>query len=794
MKFSLNHIKKLVDLSNISDQEIIDRLTFSGFEVEDVVTLAKATNLVVGQIVECVNHPKSDHLHLLKVDCGSKYGIKDIVCGAKNARTGLKVIVATVGARLDAIDATIKESTILGYPSSGMCCSLVELGVDKSLLSEKQINGIEELDENMKVGSENVLELLHLDDTILDINVLPNRLDCLSYFQMAREIAALFNRKIKFTISSDISSILNDSRKVTSDTELCNSISLLYVKNIKGLKKTSEEVKSVLLSSGIRSISPIVDLGNYIMLMTGQPINMYDLNKLDGDVKVTSSYDGKFKSFDEKEYDLKSGDILIEDSKKPLCLAGIIASDTAMINDESDSIAIEFASFYHANIRRTSKRLGLSSYSSQLFAKGVNELLIDDVIFYTISILDEFFTSYDKLTISKYQRKPIEKYSFNYSLTKTNSRLGSDYNTAELLKLLELYNISYDRLNENEFVLYPPKYRLDLKEQCDIDEELFRYYGAKRIPLNLNDFPISKGEMSSLKKEINNIRSYLINRGFLETVSYTLIDEKKDNLIRIFNDSESYKIINPMTKDHEIVRSDLLPSLLETIEYNVNHFNKDFALFEFSSMCINTNNNANPTYLSLALVGNKLLQDNYQSRLYDFYDMKAVVINILNKLGLNPNRYSIVSSTSSCFNPYCSADIMIGKNKVCSFGKIHPSLSDENIIMMEMDFSAIVDINGRVCKYKPVADYPLIRRDLSFLVNDDTTFLDIKNTILKTKDPYIKDVLFFDEFTSIDKKKYLGVSLYMSKEDSSLSENEINSSFNKAIDAVSKNLGLTIRK
>lgn len=790
MKFSLNEIKRLVDLKDVSLDELVKRLTFSGFEVEEISHLASATNLVIGEIIECLPHPKSDHLHLLKVDCGKKIGIKNIVCGAKNARVGIKVIVALPGSNLPAIDTIIKESVILEYPSSGMCCSLVELGVDKELLSEKQINGIEEVDSSIEVGSENVLELLHLDDVILDINVLPNRLDCLSYFSLAKEIAALLNRKMIKIPSSSIS-LKESERKVISTTSCCNKISLLYVEDIKGLKETPEDIKSVLISSGIRCLSPIVDLGNYIMLMTGQPINMYDLDKLDKDIKVSLSNNEKFTSFDNKEYQLNNEDIIISDSKDIVCLAGVMASFKAMITESTKSIAIEFASFYHANIRHTSKRLGLVSFSSQLFAKGVNYNLIDDVISFTLTILDRFFTSYSSLSISKYEEKPYTPYSFNYSLSETNKRLGSDYNSAELLKLFELYNIKYERLNEDKYVLYPPKNRLDLKEQCDIDEELFRYYSINRIPLNLNNFPITKGEMSLEKKEEMKIRNLLTDKGLLEIVSYTLIDEKKDRLIRIFDDKESYKVINPMTKDHEYVRSDLLPSLLETIEYNINHFNKDFSLFEISPMCLK---DSNPTFLSIALVGNKSMQENYQARPYDFFDIKALVIAILNKLGVNPNRYNLEISTDSCFNPYCSASIFINKKKVCSFGKIHPSLSEENIYLMEMNLSEIVLLKGRDTKYKVLPDYPLVRRDLSFLVNDDVTFSDIKNVILKQKDAYLKDVLFFDEFTSIDKKKYIGISLYMSKDESSMSEEEINTCFNKAIDSVVRTLGLTLRK
>lgn len=793
MKFSINALKEFVDISSIDVKTLVDRLTFSSFEVEEVTTMAEASNLVIGKIISCENHPKSDHLHLLKVDCGQKYGVRDIVCGAKNAREGIKVIVALPGAKLPRIGVEIKESTILGYPSFGMCCSLVELGVLKEMLTEEEINGIEEVNESIEVGREDVLEALHLDDVIIDVNVLPNRIDCLSYLSFAREIAALFNVSMKPLEKVKLDTIEHSSRKVTSVTDSCKKISLLYIEGIKTVSKTPDHVKDILKVAGIRCISPIVDLGNYIMLLTGEPINMYDLDKVEGDVKVTSSYSGNFKAFDEKEYKLIEDDILIEDEKKPLCLAGIMASDTAMITSSTKSIAIEFASFYHANIRHTAKRLGLSSYSQQLFAKGVNISIIDDIISYSLSLLDEFFVSYEKISIANYQKEKVTPTVITYSLAKTNKRLGSNYTAIELEDILKRYQIEYDKKGDGTYYLYPPKYRPDLKEQCDIDEELFRYYSIDRIPLNLDAFPVTKGEMSIEKIEENKIRNLLVSKGLYEIVSYTLIDEKKDNSIRIFSFDENYKVINPMTKDHEIVRADLLPSMLEVIEYNLNHSNKDFSLFEISPMCIKKDE-SNPTYLSIALVGNKVSRDNFNLRPYDFFDIKGLLIAILNKLGINANRYMLSNSTSACFNPYCSADLYLGNIKAGSLGKIHPSLSDENIFLLEINLSLLTSMKGRDVKYKPLSSSPLIRRDLSFLIDDKVTFSNIKNVIMKQKDQYLKDVLFFDEFTSNDKKKYLGISLYMSKDDGTLSDAEINNTFNKAIDAVIKSLGLSLRK
>ena len=791
MKFSLNALKRLVNLDSLSVDAIVSRLTFAGFEVEEVSSLASGTNLVIGKIISLENHPKSTHLHLLKVDCGEKYGVLNIVCGAPNVSLNMKVIVALVGAKLDKISLTIKESVILGYKSQGMCCSLLELGVDSSLLDERQKNGIEEIDDSVEIGREDVLSLLSLDDIILDINVLPNRIDCLSYINLARELSALFEREMNPLPSFSVSTIKKE-KVVSSLTPFCEKISLLRVKDIRIKKQLPSYIKEVLQASGIRSISPIVDLGNYLMLLTGQPINMYDNSKIEGKVQVSSSYQGDFISFDNKSYQLKEGDILISDEKKPLCLAGIIASSSAMIDDKSDDILIEFASFYHANIRRTCKRLGLSSFSSNLFAKGVNPFMIDESISLCISLLDEFFSSYDIVSLSSFSSLEEKRNEIEFSISDCKKRIGVNYTQEEVEKLFSLYHIGYEK-KDDIYHLYPPKHRPDLKESCDIQEELFRFYGSSRVPLNLIDFPVTKGESIKGKDDEDKIRDLLVSRGLYEVVSYTLIDEKMDKEFKVFSsDKESYKVKNPMTKDHEIIRNDILSSLYAVVKYNLSHFNRDFQIFEISDVDIK--GEENKKILSIALVGNKVSQDNYHLSLYDFFDIKGLLSAILNRLGIMSNRYSYIRSDNSFFNPYCSADLLFNKKKVGTFGKIHPSMSKDNIFLLELDLSYLISLSGRDVRYKMIDTYPLVRRDLSFYLDKDVSYKEIKDAILKDKTAHLKDVLFFDDFISEDNKRYIGVSLYMSKEDSSLLEDEINSTLQRAINAVEKKLSLSIRR
>ncbi|HBS10706.1 MAG TPA: phenylalanine--tRNA ligase subunit beta, partial [Firmicutes bacterium] len=307
MLVSLKEIRKYVDLNDISDQEIANRLTFAGIEVEEIKTLANATNLVIGKIIKCDPVEGSNHLHTCKVDIKSE--ILDIVCGAPNARVGLNVIVAKVGAKLP--KGEIKKGSLLGHESNGMLCALNELGVEEKYLKKEQIEGIEELPDDAPIGSTDVLNYLGLDDTILDLKLLANRSDCNGLFNVAREIAALFKRKLNLPHYEDNANYIDEDFKVSSETSLCDSFLVRIFKDIE-IKDSPKWLKEVLRSEGIRSINNIVDIGNYVMLLTGQPVHMYDLDKLLAhNLIVKDNLNDEVVALDDNSYSIENGDLVV---------------------------------------------------------------------------------------------------------------------------------------------------------------------------------------------------------------------------------------------------------------------------------------------------------------------------------------------------------------------------------------------------------------------------------------------------------------------------------------------------
>src|SRR5574344_984122 len=369
MKASLNWINQYVKISDLTPEEVANKLTFAGIEVEGMTTLASARNLVIGEILSCEKHPDSDHLHVLQVDEGSKYGIHQIVCGAPNARKGLKVIVAREGAKLPG--GIIEKSEIRGVTSDGMCCALYELGVDKKSLSEKQIAGVEELPEDAEIGNEDVLNYLGLGDTILDLSILPNRPDMYAVMNIAREIGCLFDRPV--TLPEPKKYPLAPAHfEVGSASSKCPQFAIRLVKGVK-VAPSPRWLQEILRSEGIRSINNIVDIGNYVMLLTGEPLNMYDLDKLPKkSLIVRDDLAGNFLAMDQKSYALEKGDLVVTSDGKPMCLAGIMTAEACVVDEKTVNVAVESAVFDYARIRHTSNRIGLSSESSLRFAKGMN--------------------------------------------------------------------------------------------------------------------------------------------------------------------------------------------------------------------------------------------------------------------------------------------------------------------------------------------------------------------------------------------------------------------------------------
>lgn len=790
MLVSLNEISKYVDISGLSKEEIASRLTFSGIEVEEIKTLSKATSLVVGKVISCIPHPNSDHLHVCKVDI--KDEILDIVCGAPNCKEGIKVIVAKVGAKLPG--GEIKAGEIRGYKSNGMLCALNELGVDPKYLKEEQIKGIEILSDDFEVGDSDILHKLGLDDVILDLSLLANRSDCYSLFNVSREIGALFNRKVNILEANDDSTYEEKEFKVDSLTPNCKEFSVKIVKGIE-VKESPAWLKNCLRSEGIRTINNIVDLGNYIMLLTGQPIHMYDYDKLvKKELIVRSDINEKFIALDEKEYSIHEGDICVTSSGKTMCLGGIMGGLDSEVTNDTKNIVIEVANFNHASIRRTSSRLGLVSDSSQRFVKGINKDQVDYVLNLTTNLLKTISNVDSISNIIKYDVLNHDKKLISCSVDYINNRLGTNFEYEKIKDILQLLYFKFVESDGNKFIVEVPSFRIDVEGKADLSEEIIRYIGLDTISPTLPFMETTVGGKSKDEQKEDVICSFLSNNGLYRVLTYTLVNKKMSESFKILNKSDGYVIKNPLTEDHKYVRTNLLPSLINCANYNLNHQNNNFGIYEISHI---DSMQKNEIHLGVVLVGKKYKQDKIIGESYSYYDAKGIVDTILDMFNISSTRVKYTRFETDEFHPNRSALVLLDNKPLCVMGDIYPTKKEikDSMILLEMNLSVLFATKSKNIKFEPISAYPQSSRDYAFIIDDSINYIDIKNEVKKCSS-LIKEVSIFDIYKGknlAQNEKSIALTVVFESNDHTLKDNEIDEVHNKIVETLNKKFNVSLR-
>ena len=794
MKVSFKYLKNHVDLSDTTPEELAAKLTFAGAEVEEVSPFAQGTNLVIGHVLSCLPHPDSDHLHVLQVDEGPEFGVHQIVCGAPNAREGLKVIVARNGAKLPG--GEIKPSTIRGVESDGMCCSLLELGVDKKYLSEYQCAGIEELPDDAPVGCSDVLGFLGLDDIALDLSILPNRPDLYSFENVCREVSCLLEKPLLEETTSP-QSLGKTAFSVGSTTDKCPIFTARVIQGVK-TKESPLWMKRMLETCGIRSINNIVDIGNYIMLVTGQPLNMYDLDKLPvPELVVRDDLCEDFLAMDGNRYPLQKGDLVVTSGGKPMCLAGIMTADACRVDENTKNIVVEAAYFDGASIRHTSNRIGLSSDSSLRFCKGINPDQMEYVQTKTaeclLSLADASFVSetvaHDAVS---HTTREIET-SFSY----INGRLGTKFQPEEILRALKRDYLDAD-VSGDKLKVKIPSFRIDMDGKADVTEEVIRILGLDNIKSEFPSTRLSVSGLTEKQKKRNDVRSVLRDLGMNEVLTYTLVSESSSSSFRFLSKAQPYRLKNPLTIERSFVRPSLLPSLLEAAEFNVARQNKDFGLFEISDIDAQ---GLKTRYLAGVLVGNRKGQGRIEEKPFDFYDAKGLVESVFEVLDVKPNRYSLVpwSLGGEEMHPGRSAEIRIGKKLVGYLGELHPNASKrlglKTAVVFELDFEELCNVRTGNPKAVIPAKFPSVSRDLAILLDEKIDYQSIKKEVLRSS-VLISDVQVFDVYQGkgiAEGKKSLALTLTLSSLDHTLKEAEISEAVAKAIQSIKVKFGAEIR-
>ncbi len=789
MKLSINFLKDYIDLDeNIDVKKLAEDMTNAGNEYDEAGKLINATKLVIGEIKECEDHPDSDHLHCCKVDVGNE--ILDIVCGAPNARKGLKVILAQNGAELPG--GTIKKGVIRGAESNGMMCSMAELGLESKFLREEDKAGIHELPADAPVG-EDPIAYMQMNDSVIDFDLTANRGDLLSILGMAYEVGAIYDKKVKDIDLShkENSEDINNSFKVNVNTENCSIFLAKKVKNVT-IKESPEYIKNRLIASGIRPINNVVDISNYVMLETGQPLHFYDADCLKGQLEVRMAEEGeKLITLDNIERTLKSEDIVISDGARAIGLAGVMGGLDTEITDNTKNIIIEAAIFDNVKVRRTSNSI-LRSEASNRFEKGLDSNRTYMAIERACNLLEKYADAEVVGNIAKYDTTDRSDKSIDITAKNINAILGMQITEQEILDVFRRLGFT-TTVKEDTITVNVPKRRIDISIKEDLIEEVGRIYGVNNIKGKLPDIAPKMGSYDKVERQI---RNKMINLGLNETLSYVLVPENEAKMFTK-DDTEVVKLLAPLSEDKNTLRHSLIVALHKIYKYNKARSNKDVSIFEIGKAFQKQNEEYSETKKLAALMSG----DYYvgmEKRKIDFYVIKGIAEEILDYLGYN-GRYSFVkdlNKTPDEMHPGQSAVISVNNDIVGVIGKIHPSVEKENVFILEIDLDKLLAKKVGKMKYKEISKFPNIKKDLAVVVDKKVTAQEIGINIKKFAGSLLENYEVFDVYTGegvAENKKSVAFSLTFGKQDRTLTDEEINAVMDKIIEGLEKKLQAELR-
>ena len=776
---SLNWVGDYIDIKDQDVNELALKITKAGINIEAVIT-HHMDNLVIGEIKEVEEHPDSDHLHVCKVNVGEEE--LQIVCGAPNVKKGLKVIVAKVGAILPG-DFEIKKSKIRGVESCGMMCALFELGLEEKT-DENYSKGIAELPKDAPVG-EDPLVYLGLDDTLYDLDIHKHRNnDCYYHIGFAYEIACIINRKVTlpkldFKVNKDN---IKDSFKLSVDTDKCSYYMAREVRNVK-IGESPDFIKKRLTAAGMRPINNVVDISNYVMLEFGQPLHFFDKDKLGDKIVVRDAKDNEeIVTLDGKTRVLNSDDIVITDGKKPVCIAGVMGGENTEVDENTKNILIESAIFNPVSIRYTSRKLDLPSEASIRYGKGLSYEYTEMASRRACHLLEKYagaevvdgylLVDNEDHTEKKLTFKPID----------VDKILGITISEEDMKYELERLDFPY-KVKNGEFEVTIPRRRLDIDPYVnDIAEEIGRLYGYNNLVSSLPNVKVRRGEYVGDIKYRKLVSKRLRSLGLNEVKNYTLVSPEMASMFR-YEERGQVHLPNPMSLDKSIVRTTLIPSLMNVYEYNKARGVKDVNIYEIARTY---DDKYNELTKICGLMSGSYITSTWKKDLeVDFYVVKGVVENLLDFMGYN-NRYSFIRSECSDLHPGVQASIVLDGKKIGIIGKVHPNITKKDIYVFELNLD---DLYGKTSKlkYKEAFKYPSIQKDMAFILDKKIDVADVVKTIKKAANKTLQIVDIFDvyEGENIDSsKKSVAFALTFNGITRTLTDEEVMDSFNKIIDKV----------
>lgn len=815
MKVSYNWLKDFVACS-LPVEEVAEKLTMAGLEVEGITRqVYHLPGIVTGQIKEVRKHPNSDKLTICLVEVGSG-NVRSIVCGAPNVAVGVKVPVALEGAELPS-GIRITSSKIKEVVSEGMICSEKELELGEvadriMILPEQTPSGIPLL-EAMRAYGYTSLQ----DDSVLEIAITPNRGDCLSILGIAREVAVLTNSPLqKLSINTDIQpsvpiglNISEFSSVTILAPQLCPRYTASLIRNVE-IKPSPGWLKHRLEAVGIRSINNVVDVTNYVMMEMGQPLHAFDFDKLEENriVVKQAEENEKFVTLDQVERTLTREMLVIADGKKTVGIAGVMGGFNTEVQDTTQHILLESAFFSPVSIRRTSKKLGLSTEASYRFERSVDILrtplalkratqLIQKVAGGEIisGIIDEF-------------PLPFSPAHLSLRIQRVNQILGTNLTNREVKSILTGLEFSVSEQPDAVLNVEVPSHRTDVTREIDLIEEVGRIYGYDKMPSTLPSGRITAQEEKAFQKVENLIQQVLMGEGFYEVINYSFMNKSVLDKLRIPETDYRRKTIvlaNPLVEEQNQLRTLLIPHLLQNVHLNLKYHQDSLKFFEISKVFINSDGEKNLPEEARYVAG---VMAGYRNEVYwgekrnpvTFYDLKGVLENVFSVLKVD---YQLQGDPQNPFlHPGQGADIQIGREKVGYLGRIHPEVLEafeveQPVYVFEINLDQIVPQVRTSVTFQPLPKFPAVHRDLAVLVAASIKAEDIELQIWNAGGSILEEVKLFDLYKGEQIPEgytSMAYSLIYRAPERTLTDTEVNLIHNQIIQNLEKTLGARLRE
>lgn len=707
MILSYNEVKKHIDVSLEDLQQSLINL---GHEVEGVESLY-IKNLKVGKVVECIAHPESQKLKITKIDIGTD--IIQVICGAPNVDVDQLIVVATEGCEVNGM--VIKPTKLAGEMSNGMICAIAELIDNKNAMPSEYADLIHNFKE-ANIGDDAAV-VLGLDDYLLDISLTANRGDCQSYRGLIRDLSSLYP-ETKYEINN-VESSFENSYYAKTETELCSHLSATLIKNIHD-KITSDEDKIFLIKHGIKPQNYIVDKTNIVLLKTGIPMHAYDADKINGGIIATVlSEASKYVALDEVEYNLTPGTLVIKDETKIVGIASVMGSNETKITDETKDALLELGCFDPSTVRNSAKNISRKTDASMRGEKGIDVLAFNDAFNMVVSGEEISTINSDGII-----NVDIDVINFDPSIIKII--LGIEVENA--IEIIEKFGFVAEKLENGTYDIKVPSWRKDIENDHDFVEEVIRYLSLDAIENkdSISTLLSSEKVINSKKIDVErNLEKTLLSYGIDQVITYSLVSHDE---LETFNQQKDacVELMMPLSSEHAVYRQSLMPSLIHTAKYNFDHQQKSVSIFEIA----NTYTKDKEDYkLGILLSGVKKQEINQKPEMYNFYDLKNYVTNLLNEYNVE-FLIDVAKTPINEINKYVHAEIIVNNKKVGFLGKKHPNYVKKmkhDVFVCELDLGLIENEIEFRKTYSQISHAPVVSRDLTIIVNNNKNFNEIRS-------------------------------------------------------------------